>query len=117
MDENPLLRRAVKSRFKSSGYVHLSIAESFRKALHLLKNRPIDLIIADSGEFPSTGLKLLLRVRENPALENIPFLMLLRQHEPKIIEAALNAGASGFLIKPVSFAVLEREMARILDDD
>ena len=116
MDENPLLRRNLKSKFKSSGYTNIFFAENLRRALHILNNNQIHLIISDIGTTQSTGLQLLHKIRETPVSKNIPFLMIMRKPDSDIIKATLEAGANGYLTKPVSFNILEQEMSRVLEN-
>lgn len=117
VDENPLLRRNLKIQFKSSGYTNLFFAESLRRALHMLDKNPINLIISDMGTTQAIGLQLLIQTRKNPASKNTPFLMMMREPDSVTIKTSLEAGANGFLAKPISFNTLEQEMTRVMTSD
>ena len=62
------------------------------------------------------GLTMLQNVRANEALKNIPVLMVTAEAKKENIVAAAQAGASGYIVKPFTAAVLEEKLNKIFQN-
>ena len=71
------------------------------EALEIVSQGGVDLIISDL-EMPRTnGYELLMHLRQNPELKNIPVMVVTSRAGEKHRERAMAEGAHGFLVKPV----------------
>ena len=52
------------------------------------------------------GLELLIEIKKNEKLKNIPFLMLTSNTENIKVNVAIKAGATDYVIKPIQHSVL-----------
>ena len=59
------------------------------------------------------GLELLGRIRQNDILENIPFIILTVFDDKEKIIAAVKAGITDYIVKPVERNVLEKKIKNI----
>jgi two-component system chemotaxis response regulator CheY len=67
---------------------------------------PVDIVLSD-WEMPQyTGLEMLKEVRSNEKFANLPFIMVTAVRSTDNVMAALQAGVSGYLVKPFSEAQL-----------
>jgi CheY-like chemotaxis protein len=74
----------------------------------------VDLIISDL-EMPRTnGYELLMHLRQNPALKNIPVMVVTSRAGEKHRERAIAEGARGFLVKPVQEDQLIASVAQLI---
>jgi signal transduction histidine kinase len=87
------------------GYV-LSTATSGEDALALLADQPPDLILLDVMMPGMDGYQVATRIKQNPATNNIPVIMLTALDDRNARMLGLNAGAEDFLTKPVDRAEL-----------
>ncbi len=71
------------------------------EALAFLDANPVDLIITDIDMPRMDGITLCKAVRQHPAYYRIPVLMLSAHHANQVRFSALEAGADGYLTKPV----------------
>src|SRR5205807_7464532 len=71
-------------------------ADGLRQSLAL---QP-DLILSDLLMPKMTGLELLRAVRDQPELQDVPFLLLTGQADDRVRVKALRDGAADYLIKP-----------------
>jgi CheY-like chemotaxis protein len=62
-----------------------------------------DLILLDLNMPRKDGREALLQIRSDPALQNIPIVILSTSEEPKDIEFSMKAGADSFITKPATF--------------
>jgi two-component system chemotaxis response regulator CheY len=112
-DDVALMQGLLKGILKSIGIPSPTIVSDGRSALNTLRSKKFDLVIADWNMPGLTGLELLRRMRNDDNLRQIPFLMLTAEGESSYIDQAMDAGASGFLSKPVSRNTLLIKLAEI----
>jgi two-component system, OmpR family, response regulator len=89
-------------------------APGSKEALLLLRNGPIDLVLAGQGSNGFDGLKLLRRVRSiSPATK----VILTGELEPPDIIAAIRQRAFGYLHRPLTDGPLSELVQQALDCD
>jgi len=72
-------------------------------ALGLIKQEKPDLILLDIMLPEISGLEILRSMRSNPDLALIPVVVVSARATPTDIQNGLDAGASTYLTKPVSY--------------
>ena len=86
-----------------------------RAALSSIERQPPDLVLADVMMPHVDGLTLLSRVRKDPALRPLPFVLLsARAGEDARVEG-LHAGADDYLVKPFSARELLARLGGVLE--
>lgn len=105
-EDSLLQRQMIVTTLKSEGYTVLD-AEDGSLALALLKRNRCDLVLTDVEMPNMTGLEFTRAIREDPALREIPVLMLTTLSGFDQIKEGFDAGASDYLVKPKKG---EREM-------
>src|SRR6202171_94813 len=95
----------LKVMLLPEGYVLLT-ASSGEDALALLAEQQPDLILLDVMMPGMDGYQLATRIKQNPATNNIPVIMLTALDDRNAKMLGLNAGAEDFLTKPVDRAEL-----------
>ncbi len=83
-------------------------------ALVMMHQGAYDLVIAQSGMEPVSGLQLIKFIRAEPALDQVRVLISLPDPEKSSHDAALQAGANGLLIEPYSLDFLSNTISGIL---
>src|SRR5581483_2053680 len=111
-DDNADMREYIR-RLLSEQYEVVAVGDG-EAALHCLRERRADLILADVMMPRMDGFALLEAVRGDLSLRNIPVILLsARAGEESRIEG-LEAGADDYLIKPFSAAELLARVKSIL---
>ena len=72
-----------------------------------------DLIISDWNMPVKTGIELLRDVRADPALKDIPFLMVTAEAEKDNVLEAMEAGVNNYILKPFTAKVLEDKLRSV----
>ncbi len=106
VDDNSDIREYIKSILSPA---HIVVtAHDGKQALELIASglRP-DLVLADLMMPEVDGYGLLKRVRENPAVSGIPFIMLSARASEVDKLKGLDAGVDDYLVKPFSSAALQ----------
>ena len=74
----------------------------------------ISVVLLDLYLPGADGLQLLDELRRSPRYANTPVMLITSSEEARHHVAALQAGADDFLVKPVSPAVLQERVRRVL---
>jgi two-component system response regulator len=73
---------------------------------------PAPSLIVVDADLPGapSGLEAIAKLKANPATRRIPIIALGADDSPGTIEAAYDAGANTYIVKPVTFLALVRLM-------
>lgn len=120
VDDVQSMRKVHAHYFAECGFRNIRTAEDGLQAYKQLRRaheagEPFDLVVSD-WEMPKvTGLDLLKKVRMDRHLWNIPFFLITSLGEKKHILSAINAGVTGYMVKPVSQAIVNQKFAEFLN--
>lgn len=101
VDDNNVLRGILRDMLELEKSFAVIEAINGYEALKILLEVKVDLIISDYIMIGMDGIMLLKKIRSNPALEKIPFIMATGYSEDDVILEIKSAGAV-FLQKPLS---------------
>jgi CheY-like chemotaxis protein len=88
--------------------------------LQLARSLPADLILLDiqlppGADGPASGLDMLETLRADPALADIPVLIVTSDSRMSR-ESAVRSGSAGFFLKPFKPAALREQVRAFLDE-
>jgi two-component system chemotaxis response regulator CheY len=120
VDDFSTIRMVVKLELARLGYRLVDEAEDGMTALAMIEfavesGDPYAVIICDWDMPAMNGLEVLQKIRSDVTLGNIPFLMLTGDSQIESAQIALNAGATDYLVKPISPDALAKKILKILD--
>jgi two-component system chemotaxis response regulator CheY len=113
VDDFPTIRRIVRNLLKELGYSNVDEAEDGAMGLAKLKAGSYDFVISDWNMPNMDGLQMLQGIRADAALAHLPVLMVTAEAKKENIIAAAQAGASGYVVKPFTAAVLDEKIQKI----
>ena len=114
VDDFSTMRRIIKNLLHDLGYANVTEADDGNTALPLLKQGKFDVLITDWNMPGMPGLELLKNVRADARLGKMPVLMLTAEAKREQIVEAVQAGVSGYVIKPFTAATLKEKIDKIL---
>jgi two-component system chemotaxis response regulator CheY len=100
---------------KDLGFRNIAEADDGSTALPLLRDGAFDFLITDWNMPGMPGLDLLKAVRANDRLAKMPVLMLTAEAKREQILVAVQAGVSGYVIKPFTAEILKEKLTQILN--
>ncbi|MGQ9685962.1 MAG: chemotaxis response regulator CheY [Thiobacillaceae bacterium] len=115
VDDFSTMRRIVRNLLKELGFTNVDEAEDGVNALQKLKNGTYEFVITDWNMPNMTGIELLKNIRADPALKHLPVLMITAEAKKENIIEAAQSGASGYIVKPFTAAVLEEKLNKIFE--
>ncbi len=114
VDDFSTMRRIVCNLLKDSGFTESEEAEDGKAALVKLRNGKFDFVISDINMPNVNGLQLLAEIKKDDRLKHIPVLMVTAEARKEDILLAAQLGASGYVVKPFTKAILEEKVILIL---
>lgn len=115
VDDFSTMRRIVRNLLKELGFNKIEEAEDGVDALEKIRTGSIDFVVADWNMPNMDGLELLKTIRGDDALKHIPVLMVTAEAKKENIIAAAQAGASGYVVKPFTAAILEEKLNKVFE--
>ncbi|TAM87466.1 MAG: chemotaxis protein CheY [Candidimonas sp.] len=115
VDDFATMRRIVKNLLRDLGYEHVDEAEDGAAAIAKLREGRFDFVISDWNMPNMDGLSMLKAIRADAALGGLPVLMVTAEAKKENIIAAAQAGASGYVVKPFTAAILEEKLNRVFE--
>ena len=83
-------------------------------AISMMTTEKPDVVLLDIMMPEVSGMDILQQMRRDPALANIPVVVVSAKSMPADIKNGMEAGASTYLTKPVGFLELKEAVERAL---
>ena len=114
VDDFSTMRRIIKNLLKQIGYSDIEEAEDGAQALSKLQNG--GLVVSDWNMPNMDGLDMLKAVRQEPAIKDIPVLMVTAEAEKEKVITAIQAGVNNYVVKPFTGEILKEKLDKIFDN-
>jgi len=110
------VRKNVAALLVRAGLAKVTSLKTPAAALDLLETKPCHLIISEWHFDDQDGLNFLQTVRRHafPRVRNIAFVVLTADRLKTSVEAALNAGADDYILKPLSENQIKSQLNALL---
>jgi two-component system chemotaxis response regulator CheY len=113
VDDFSTMRRIVRNLLKELGFLNVQEAEDGVDALTKLRADNFDFVVSDWNMPNMTGIELLQAIRADEKLKHLPVLMVTAEAKKENIIMAAQSGASGYVVKPFTAAVLDEKLKKI----
>ena len=112
VDDSEAIRNQVSRALQGAGF-DVSLAIDGLDALDRAQAADLSMILLDVNMPGLSGLDLLDRLSANGTTKRVPVLMLTTEAQAAMVARAQNAGAKGWMIKPVSMESLVSAVLRL----
>jgi two-component system chemotaxis response regulator CheY len=114
VDDYATMRRIIRGLLSQIGFTLIEEAGDGDQAFTKLKEVPFGLVISDWNMPAVGGLDLLKRVRAEPTLKDLPFIMVTAESKTENVTAAREAGVTGYIVKPFNQETLKKKIEAAL---
>ncbi|HXZ09013.1 MAG TPA: response regulator [Paraburkholderia sp.] len=114
IDDSAAMREILSATLTTAGY-QVTLASDGNEGLEHALAIPFDLVLTDQHMPGKTGLDLITALRGNPAYQVTPILVLTTESGEAFKGAAREAGATGWIEKPLDPDMLT-ELVAALDE-
>jgi len=113
VDDFSPTRKILINTLAQLGYKNTDETNDGFSAMIKLKSAIYDFVVMEWNMSKMSGMELLEKIRKDPTLKQIPVLMVTEDGEQETIVAAVKAGLSAYVIKPVEVNVFAEKMEYI----
>lgn len=114
VDDSASLRQMLFITLQNAGY-QVTSAEDGHQALELARQFNFDLVLTDFNMPLLNGLGLVKALRQLPSYRFTPILLLTTDDSAEKKQAGREAGATGWLKKPIDPKILVQTIAMVLN--
>lgn len=115
VDDNDDNRYTLSRRLAREGYENVATAVNGREALDKLQSKPADLVLLDIMMPDMNGYEVLERMKADPALRDIPVIMISALSELDSVIRCIELGAEDYLPKPFNPTLLRARVSACLE--
>lgn len=115
VDDFSTMRRIIKNLLRDLGFNNTDEADDGSTALPMLKTGKYDFLITDWNMPIMEGIELLKQIRADPALVDLPVLMVTAEARREQIVLAAECGVNGYIVKPFTAQTLDQKIAKIFE--
>jgi two-component system chemotaxis response regulator CheY len=101
VDDCSTTRRLLGHYLTSKGY-SVVFAENGIDALQKLGTDPVNMVMTDLNMPYMDGIELIKSIRSDPTWSELPVLMVTTENDETERQRALDSGADGYVVKPVT---------------
>ncbi len=104
VDDSLPMRGVLKKTLRAAGYGMSEFleAENGEKALEILGQHPVDIVITDFNMPVMNGLEMLGTMQATEEMRRIPVIVVSTEGSIEKITQIINQGAAGYVKKPFS---------------
>ena len=113
VEDNQFARSLVQKALEGKDY-EIAFAHDGTATLSLLRNMRPDLIMMDVNLPDIDGVSLTRKLKAVPHLAEIPIVMLTSEAKVQTLESSMDAGATGFVVKPFTREALLAKIDKFL---
>ncbi|HYS57671.1 MAG TPA: response regulator, partial [Burkholderiales bacterium] len=109
VDDSATIRAALKGLLERMSHSVVE-AEDGEKALQMFQQDQPDLVLIDVMMPVMDGYEAARRMRESSPDEWVPIIFLSSKEDDQDLDRAIEAGGDDYLVKPVSYVVLNAKI-------
>jgi two-component system chemotaxis response regulator CheY len=116
LDDSATMRRIVRNHLQTMGFESVEEVDNGHAALAKIEAGTVDLLVSDWAMPAMSGLAVLQTIRASAKHSKLPVLMITGIGLEDDIREAVNAGVSGYILKPFDPKTLAEKVSQILSD-
>jgi len=97
VDDHATIRESLLFVFAAEGWEHVMEASTCEEALHILRTRPVDVVLLDVALGCSNGINALPELRA--IAPSAAILMHSHRDSPQLLWLSIEQGAAGYVVK------------------
>lgn len=117
VEDSQLSREFIRLAINMRPNFHILEAVNGKEALVIIKKEDVDIVVTDINMPVMDGIELIRQIRTTSGLEKLPVIVVSTKGENESVQEALEAGANGFVTKPVRGSELIESLDRLLASD
>lgn len=115
-DPNALSLTMLNDILSMLGATYVRRVNDFEKAINVVKDGNVDIVVTEHDLPPAGGLKLVHYIRNDPASRNrlMPVILLTARSEEQYVVEARDHGVNEFVAKPYTIDSLYKRLSVVI---
>ena len=113
VDDYSTARRLIKDSLQQMGFICLE-AENGNQAIALIKQKTLNLVIADVNMPVKNGLELLKDIRADDNMKDLPVVLTMLEPLDDLISDGKKLGMNDYLVKPFDVFTLSKTLDKVI---
>ena len=113
VDDYSTARRLIKDSLQQMGFTCLE-AENGNQAIALIKQKTLNLVIADVNMPEKNGLELLKDIRADDNMKDLPVVLTMLEPLDDLISDCKKLGMNDYLVKPFDVFTLSKTLDKVI---
>jgi DNA-binding response OmpR family regulator len=114
VEDSPTQAAYIRAILEEAGHVVTTAADG-SEALARLEQQAFEIVLSDVNMPGMSGYELCAQLRQNPATQQLPIILLTARDDPMAIVRGLECGADNFITKPYDPAYLLERVRTIVE--
>jgi len=115
VDDNLVVRKLISVNLTNMGFKSIDVASNSQEAQDKMEADPYNIVFLDWNMPGKSGYALMQEYREDRKYDQIAFVMVTAESQERYVREALKAGATSYIVKPISPEIFEDKVGRVLD--
>ena len=113
VDDYSTARRLIKDSLEKIGFSCFEV-ENGNQALALIKQTPLNLVIADVMMPEKNGIELLKEIRSDDNMKDLPVILTMLEPFDQIISDGIKFRMNDYLVKPFDVFALSKKLDNVI---
>lgn len=115
IDDHQIIRQVLEQSLLSMGFTQIDTVANYTEAQEKLKSRHYDIVFVDWILPGKSGYSLMQEYRQEREYDDVAFVMVTTETDERHMIEALKAGATSYIMKPVTPNAFQEKVAKVLD--
>lgn len=115
IDDHMIIRQVLEQNLRDMGFKQIDAVANYQEAQAKLKSRHYDIIFVDWILPGKSGYALMQEYRQEREYDDVAFVMVTTETDERHMIEALKAGATSYIMKPVTPNAFKEKVAKVLD--
>ena len=115
LDDHMIIRQVVEQNLRGMGFTKLDTASNCGEAQEKIAAKPYNLMFVDWILPGKSGYTLMQECREDRKFDDVAFVMVTSESDERHMIEALKAGATSYIIKPVTQGLFVEKVNKVLE--
>ena len=115
LDDHLIIRQAIEKNLRNLGFTNIDTAADTGEAQAKLADKRYDICFFDWLLPGKSGFALMQECRQDRKFDDVAFVMVTSENDKHHMIEAIKAGATAYIIKPVTPATFDEKMVKVLE--
>jgi DNA-binding response OmpR family regulator len=115
IDDHQIIRQVLEQNLRDMGFKQIDAVANYQEAQEKMKAKRFDIVFVDWILPGKSGYSLMQEYRQEREYDDVAFVMVTTETDERHMIEALKAGATSYIMKPVTPNAFKEKVGKVLD--